>query len=162
MADLRSNSEMPTKLPLTSGRRQTEQRRLVWHAITSLGPHVTADEITARIQSERPGFPRSTVYRALEAFTMSGSLRAVRLGQGPTHYEVAGEDHQHAICQVCEGILHLEDSLVDELEVHLAERHHFTPLRTEVIVVGVCDACARTGRATARRRNLEHVHYEHD
>jgi Fur family ferric uptake transcriptional regulator len=148
------------KLPLNAGRRQTEQRRLVWQAISALGPHCTAEEIAERIQADRPGFPRSTVYRALEAFTMSGALRPVRFGSGPTHYEISGEDHQHAICQVCEGILHLEDSLVDELEGHLEQRHRFTPVRTEVLVIGVCDECARSGAARpVRRRNLEHVHY---
>ncbi|TMD03975.1 MAG: hypothetical protein E6J02_13260 [Chloroflexi bacterium] len=148
------------KAPLGPGRRQTEQRRLVWDAIQALGAHCTPEEITARIQAERPSFPRSTVYRALEAFTVAGALRPVRLGAGPTHYEIAGEDHQHAICQVCEGILHLEDSLLEELEEHLEERHRFKPLRTEVLVIGVCDSCARSARPQRQgKRNLEHVHY---
>ena len=149
------------KPPLSAGQRQTSQRRLVWQAITALGPHCTAEEITARVQSERPGFPRSTVYRALEAFTMAGALRPVRFGGGPTHYEIAGEDHQHAICERCEGIVHLEDSLLRELEQHLEERHRFHPHRTEVLVIGLCDACARAGTppAVKARRTLDHVHY---
>jgi Fur family transcriptional regulator, ferric uptake regulator len=151
------------KPPLGAGQRQTPQRRLVWDAITALGPHCTADEIAARIQAERPGFPRSTVYRALEAFTIAGAVRPVRFGAGPTHYEIAGEAHQHAICERCEGIVHLEDSLLRELEEHLEERHRFHPRRTEVLVIGLCDACARAdGSPAARpsaRRNLEHVHY---
>jgi Fe2+ or Zn2+ uptake regulation protein len=151
------------KPPLGVGQRHTSQRRLVWDTITALGPHCTADEIAARIQAERPGFPRSTVYRALDAFTIAGALRPVRFGAGPTHYEIAGEDHQHAICERCEGILHLEDSLLRELEDHLEELHRFQPLRTEVLVIGVCEACARTGEVKRPlkqgKRNLEHVHY---
>ena len=151
------------KPPLGAGQRQTSQRRLVWEAITALGPHCTADEITARIQAERPSFPRSTVYRALEAFTIAGAVRPVRFGAGATHYEVAGEEHQHAICEVCEGIVHLEDSLLRELEEHLEQRHRFHPTRTELLVVGVCAECARSGDAVgagAGRRNLEHVHFQ--
>jgi Fe2+ or Zn2+ uptake regulation protein len=151
------------KPPLGAGQRHTLQRRLVWDAITALGPHCTADEIAARIQAQRPGFPRSTVYRALEAFTIAGALRPVRFGAGATHYEIAGEDHQHAVCERCEGIVHLEDSLLRELEDHLEELHHFRPLRTEVLVVGICQACAQTAEgvplARQGRRNLEHVHY---
>lgn len=148
--------------PLGAGQRNTEQRRRVWDAISALGPHCTADEITDRIQSERPGFPRSTVYRALVAFTISGALLPVRFGGGPTHYEIAGHDHQHAICERCQGIVHLEDSLLKELEAHLEERHHFKPSRTEVLVIGVCAACANDGEGrspVAGLRNLEHVHY---
>ena len=149
--------------PLGAGQRHTAQRRLVWDAITALGPHCTADEISARIQAERPGFQRSTIYRALEAFTVAGAVRPVRFGSGPTHYEIAGEAHQHAICERCEGILHLEDSLLRELEEHLEALHHFRPLRTEVLVIGVCAGCAHAGPeapAPAGKRNLEHVHYE--
>lgn len=140
--------------------RQTRQRRQVWEAIQRLGGHCTADEITAELQRDRPGFSRSTVYRALEALSTSGALHGVRLGDGPVHYEVAGEEHQHAICQVCQGILHIEHGLVTELEAHLEERHRFKPVRTEVLVVGVCDACTRDRpRRPARRHTLDHVHF---
>jgi Fur family ferric uptake transcriptional regulator len=148
-------------VPLRPGMRQTRQRQQVWDAIQRLGGHCTADEITAELQRDRPGFSRSTVYRALEALSTSGALHGVRLGEGPVHYEVAGEEHQHAICQVCQGILHIEHGLVTELERHLEERHRFKPVRTEVVVVGVCDACTRDrARRPARRRTLDHVHFE--
>jgi len=107
-----------------------------------------------------PGLARSTVYRALEALAASGAVHAVRLGSGAIHYELAGEEHQHALCQVCEGVLHIEDELVHELEHHLEERHRFTPVRTEVLVVGICESCARSrGKTQVRRRLLDHVHY---
>lgn len=140
--------------------RRTRQRQQVWEAVHRLGGHCTADEITAELQREQPGFARSTVYRALEALTTSGALHAVRLGEGPIHYEVAAEDHQHALCQVCQGILHIEHGLVAELERHLEERHRFRPLRTDVVVIGICDACARGFGRTPRRRTLGHVHYD--
>lgn len=150
-----------TAPPLRPGMRQTRQRQQVWDAVRRLGGHCTADEITAELQKLQPGFPRSTVYRALEALATSGSLHAVRLGDGPIHYEVAVEDHQHAICQVCQGILHIEPGLVAELEHHLEDRHRFHPVRTDVLVIGVCDQCARERgpRQAARRRLLDHVHY---
>src|SRR6202048_5550099 len=128
-------------VPLRPGMRQTRQRQQVWEAIQRLGGHCTANEITAQLQRDRPGFSRSTVYRALEALSSSGALHGVRLGDGPVHYEVAGEEHQHAICQVCQGILHIEHGLVAELETHLEERHRVKPVRTEVLVVRLCDDC---------------------
>ena len=146
--------------PLRPGMRQTRQRQQVWEAIRQLGGHCTADEITAELQRSRPGFSRSTVYRALEALSASGALHGVRLGEGPVHYEVAGEQHQHAICQVCQGILHIEQSLVTELESHLEEHHRFKPLRTDVVVVGICDTCLRTRSKPPRRRTLDHVHFD--
>jgi Fur family ferric uptake transcriptional regulator len=150
-----------SKPPLAPGLRQTQQRRLVWEAVRLLGGHCTAEQIAAAVQRARPGLARSTVYRALEALTSSGALHAVRLGEGAVHYEVAGEAHHHAICQSCQGILHLEDELVAELEEHLERRHHFKPMRTEVLVVGLCARCAQARRPVApRKRTLDHVHYD--
>ena len=147
--------------PGLTGLRQTRQRRLVYEALRSLGHHCTADEIAARVQSEDPTLARSTVYRALDALTGSGAVHAVRLGAGPVHYELASEVHHHAICQVCQGVLHIEDGLVSELEQHLQDLHHFTPVRTDVLVSGVCDACSRApATRPARRRNIEHVHHD--
>src|SRR5258708_40347756 len=87
--------------PLRPGMRQTRQRQQVWDAVQRLGGHCTADEIAAELQHTQPAFARSTVYRALEALSTSGALWAVRLGDGPIHYEVSGEGPQHAVGQVC-------------------------------------------------------------
>ncbi|MDR0359883.1 MAG: transcriptional repressor [bacterium] len=155
---------MNRALRLASGMRQTPQRRQVWDAIGRLGGHCTADEITSEVQRHRPRMARSTVYRALEALTRSGALRAVRLGDGPICYEAADVEHPHAICQVCQGVLHIERGLLLSLEGHLEEEHHFTPVRTEVLVVGVCEACARArGRPAPRHRQLlDHVHHHEE
>ena len=100
---------------LAPGMRRTAQRTMVYNAIVHLGGHCTADEITAELHKTKPGFPRSTVYRALEALTASGSLYAAHLGDGPTHYELASGDHHHAVCQVCGGVMHIQREFVDEL-----------------------------------------------
>jgi Fur family ferric uptake transcriptional regulator len=140
--------------------RRTRQRQLVHDALVRLGPHSTADEIVAHIRRQEPAFSRSTVYRALDALVASGSVHAVRLGTGAAHYELAGEAHQHAVCERCRGVLHIEGELVSELTDHLRERHRFLPYRTEVLVIGTCDGCStRRPRGGSGRRVLEHVHH---
>jgi Fe2+ or Zn2+ uptake regulation protein len=143
--------------------RQTLPRRLVWEAMARLGPHCTAEEIAADLEAHRISVPRSSVYRALEALEASGAVKAVHFGGGPARYEATGEEHQHAVCQVCRGILHLENSLIRELEEHLQQDHHFTPVRTDVTVVGICAHCADTEPLSLSARavhNLEHIHYK--
>lgn len=137
---------------LAPGMRRTSQRTAVYQAIVRLGGHCTADEIAAELRKTKPGFSRSTVYRALDALTASGSVYAAHLGEGPTHYELASGDHQHAVCQVCGGVLHIQEEFVTELEQHLEHGHHFRPLRTEVLVVGICEDCSRFKGAPAKSR----------
>ncbi|HYM96477.1 MAG TPA: transcriptional repressor [Candidatus Sulfotelmatobacter sp.] len=145
---------------LAPGMRRTAQRTMVYQAIVRLGGHCTAEEIAAEIHKTKPGFSRSTVYRALEALTASGSLYAAHLGDGPTHYELASGDHHHAVCQVCGGVLHIEEEVVSELESHLQAGHRFRPVRTEVLVVGVCDECSRApGKTPVRRRTIDAHHH---
>ncbi|HLZ94351.1 MAG TPA: transcriptional repressor [Candidatus Dormibacteraeota bacterium] len=140
--------------------RRTEQRTMVYDAIVRLGGHCTADQITEEVRRAKPAFPRSTVYRGLEALTASGALYAAHLGEGATHYELASGDHHHAVCSVCGGVMHIEEDLVADLESHLEHQHHFQPARTEVLVVGVCEACAKApGRKAERHPTLEHVHH---
>lgn len=149
--------------PLAAGLRQTLPRRLVWEALARLGPHCTAEEIAADLERHGVNLPRSSVYRSLEALDASGAIKAVHFGGGPARYEPSGEAHQHAVCQVCRGIMHLENALIHDLERHLEQDHHFTPLRTDVTVIGICAHCAASGQtapATGAARNLAHVHYE--
>ena len=103
----------------------------------------------------------STVYRALEALTASGSVYAAHLGDGPTHYELASGDHHHAVCQVCGGVMHIQEEFVHELEAHLEQGHGFRPVRTEVLVVGVCDDCARNPAPHTARRRVIDPHHRH-
>ncbi len=148
-------------LMLAPGMRRTAQRSMVYDAIVRLGGHCTAEEITDELHKTKAGFPRSTVYRALEALTASGSLFAAHLGDGPTHYELASGDHHHAVCQVCGGVMHIQEELVSDLEAHLEEGHGFKPVRTEVLVVGVCDDCSRNPTRPASRRRMIDPHHRH-
>ena len=141
--------------------RRTAQRTMVYNAIVQLGGHCTADQIAKELHKSKPGFPKSTVYRALDALAASGSIYAAHLGEGPTHYELASGDHHHAVCQVCGGVLHIKEELVSTLEAHLEQGHHFRPVRTEVLVVGVCDDCSRNPtQPKEHRRTIDHRHFD--
>ena len=132
---------------------------MVLEAIVRLGGHCTADQITEEVRSVRPDFPRSTVYRGLDALTASGAVYAAHLGEGATHYELASGDHHHAVCKVCGGVLHIEEEMVANIENHLDTAHRFKPERTEVLVIGICDTCSREpGQRSLRRPTLAHVH----
>ena len=154
------SSRHSSGLMLAPGMRRTAQRTMVYNAIVRLGGHCTAEEIATEIHKIKAAFPRSTVYRSLEALTASGSVYAAHLGDGPTHYELATGDHHHAVCQVCGGVMHIQEELVHELEEHLEAGHRFKPVHTEVLVVGVCDSCSRNpGKPVSRRRVIDPRHH---
>jgi Fe2+ or Zn2+ uptake regulation protein len=141
----------PEGPPLEPGKRQTRQRRLVWQAIREIGPHCTADEVTAWVKRADPRIARSTVYRILATMTGSGDLLAARLDAGALRYELAAVEHHHAVCQVCGTVTHLGDELVKTLERHLAATLGFRAVRTDLTVAGICRGCATGGRRAIRR-----------
>src|SRR5256885_15851640 len=98
--------------------RRTAQRAMVHEAVVALGGHCTADQITEELRRTKPTFPRSTVYRGLEALTAAGSLYAAHLGEGATHYELASGDHHHAVCKICGGGRYIQEDLVTKPEEH--------------------------------------------
>ncbi|HEV2953593.1 MAG TPA: transcriptional repressor [Candidatus Dormibacteraeota bacterium] len=137
----------PTGPKVGPGGRATKQRRIVWEAIGSLGPHCTVDEIVEKVGLAEPGIARSTIYRAVNTMTEAGNLVATRLDGGPLRYEIGSQTHVHTVCQVCGAVDHLgEDDPIPDVESELADRG-FRPIRIEITATGVCRACA-----TRRRR----------
>lgn len=131
---------------LNPGMRRTRQRRLVWDALQELGPHHTADDIVAQVRRREAGFPRSTVYRALEAMLETGDATATRLDGGALRYELAGSPHPHAICSVCGRVFHIEDRALQAAERELIDVQGFLPQRGELTIHGLCRDCRHTPR----------------
>src|SRR5260370_18280327 len=87
-ADLPAKRESKSEM-LAPGMRRTAQRTMVYNTIVRLGGHCTADEITVELQKTSARFPRSTVYRSLEALTASGSVYPAHPAARPTHHHPA-------------------------------------------------------------------------
>lgn len=127
---------------LGPGMRMTRQRRVIWELLAGRGDHLTADEIFAQVRQAQPTIARSTVYRALDALEATGDVRSAHLGGPSVRYEVAERPHHHAICEVCGRVQHLDEELVGAIEEELARRARFTPVHTDLVVLGICASCA--------------------
>jgi len=77
-----------------------------------------------------PEIDLTTIYRNLEKFVTDGEVKKLNLGGSEILYEFQAESHHHAVCNVCEKVIHfkapdskikqllgLEDFEIDELEV---------------------------------------------
>ena len=140
---------------LGPGMRRTRQRQIVWEVLAEQRQHLTADEIFGRVRRVEPRIARSTVYRALEAMEVSGDVLAAHLGGASVRYEVAERPHHHAICQLCGRVEHLDEQLVHAMEHDVQRAIGFTPVRTELTIVGVCAACARAASPAGRHTPLQ-------
>ncbi len=78
-----------------SGLRATPQREVVYNVLLQKRDHPTADEVFARVKSERPTISLATVYNCLETLVSCDLVRAVNFERGPTRYCPNLRPHAH-------------------------------------------------------------------
>lgn len=128
------------------GYRLTSPRWLVWSVLRSAGGHLTAEQISARVNDADPTVNISSVYRALTLFEDLDLVRESHLRiDDSARWEIAHpDDHFHMVCRKCGTVDHHEGELVDQIRSHLGDHHAFATENVDLVVTGVCVACSQT------------------
>ena len=124
-----------------AGRRRTAPRQAIVETLLQAKGHVTADEVAKAVQKRFPSVNMSTVYRTLETLEDIGVIDHVHLGHGRAIYHLADEDHQHLVCERCEGVEELPASKLKPLIRAIERDHGFEVDRRHFAIVGVCRRC---------------------
>jgi|YNPBryantNP2012_1023418.scaffolds.fasta_scaffold02559_8 Fur family ferric uptake transcriptional regulator len=130
--------------------RKTLQRQAILHAFERLGRPLSPQEILEAAQTEVSGLGIATVYRNLKSLTSEARLKIVEIpGQSP-RYELSGRGHHHHFhCRGCQQVYEV-DGCPGGIEPLLPKG--FTLEDHEVVLYGLCAACAKPSRTKARRR----------
>jgi Fur family ferric uptake transcriptional regulator len=135
---VKSSNEMLRK----RGYRLTPQRHMILSVIQEADGHLSIDQITQRVQERNPYVSLSTVYRTLELLRELGLVREVHLPGEQPHYEaVEGTAHHHLVCRRCRAVIHLDDTLLGNLNEKLQNQYHFHGLTLDLVAAGYCEAC---------------------
>ena len=123
-----------------AGQRVTPQRLVILGALT-LGEHLSADEVFARVEPLLPAVNRSTVYRTLELFRDLGLVSETDLGGGVRQFELLDRRHHHLICRSCGHVLELDDALIAPLREAIRDRYAFAAGIDHLALFGRCAGC---------------------
>jgi Fur family ferric uptake transcriptional regulator len=124
------------------GYRLTPQRFMILSVIQEANEHLSIDQILERVQQRNPQVSLSTIYRTLELLIELGLVRENHLPGEQPHYEVGdGDAHHHLVCRRCRAIIHLDESLLGDLNEQLQEQHHYHNITLNLVATGYCDAC---------------------
>ncbi len=133
-----SSNEMLRK----RGYRLTPQRFMILSVIQEAEEHLSIDQIAERVQKQNPYVSLSTIYRTLELLKELGLVRENHLPGEQPHYETAeGKDHHHLVCRNCRAIIHLDNTLLGNLNELLQEQYHFQSVTLDLVAAGYCESC---------------------
>jgi Fe2+ or Zn2+ uptake regulation protein len=125
------------------GQRVTSQRLILHRALRERGRHTTAEELLRSAADRLPNLSLPTVYATLELFEELGVVRRVAVGAGPVLWDPRPDPHQHFVCRRCGRILDLDVRVRAGAAMDAARAAGHAPDHAQILVTGVCDACAR-------------------
>lgn len=122
-------------------KRITEPKRAVVEVLVSADDHLTADEVTQRVQLLRPDVSPSTVYRILEELEDLALVVHLHAGHAAAVYHLAGQSHGHVTCVVCHVTFEVSSDVFDRLARELMSSDGFELDRHHVALSGICEHC---------------------
>src|SRR3954449_3156871 len=123
------------------GMRVTSQRVVIHDALVAAGRHLTAEQVRDAVRDRLPGVSLPTVYATLELLE---ELRLIRRVHTPSAllFDPRPDEHAHALCRRCGRVEDVDARADVGRALAAASRDGFAPDGAEVLVTGVCAACA--------------------
>lgn len=134
--------------------RNTKQRQAVLEVIERQGGHLTADEIHVLVRKQFPRVSLGTVYRNLRVLIAQGSVRELDFGVPFSHFEAAGDRHDHLICRVCGSITDIDIRAEQQLKTilqHTRTARGFLIEDHRLDFFGICPACQKGGKQSRQK-----------
>ena len=124
-----------------SGGRVTPAKRTLIDVLFSSDQHLTAEDITAHVQSTSPETSPSTIYRNLEELEQLGIVVHAHLGRAAAVYHLAGPVHGHLICSNCGTTIEVPSPYFESFTTAVWNDFHFMVDRHHLSISGLCAAC---------------------
>jgi Fe2+ or Zn2+ uptake regulation protein len=135
------------------GLRATTQRRVIVETLLAQPAHVTAEDLTARVNERYPEVHAATVYRTLEVLESLGVLYRLANGHAPTQWHLSDRSHQHLVCDGCGRVEEVSTPAFARLAAALSKDYGFTADLRHIAVTGLCAQCSQGDRPVPKRSN---------
>ena len=142
MAKAVHNTDDLIALLHSRGQRVTSQRLVILRELRRRRRHATAEEIYRAVHQDLPGTSTPTIYATLELLVELGLVRKLDVGIGASMYDARMEPHQHAVCRRCGRTEDLDGEVDTDELLHAATAAGFRADTAEVVISGLCKACA--------------------
>ena len=105
--------------------------------------HITAGELSNRLEQNGSRFSPEFVKETLEMMCRFGFAHKNRFNNGQTRYEHRhlGDHHDHMICTKCRKIIEFKNDQLEALQLQIATSKGFHLLQHRMELYGICDQC---------------------
>lgn len=125
-----------------TGKRMTQQRRLLVRILAEAGGHLDAREVYDRARQHDPRLSLATVYRTLNSLKEAGVVRELHLDEEHHHYELDGQDgHSHLVCLGCGKVMEVDSRALVEAAQAIGQASGFAISSAQVELTGYCAEC---------------------
>ena len=124
------------------GYRITPQRELIIQAIAHSSLHITAEEISDKLQEHTAAINIATVYRTLDLLWQEGFACRNDLSEGKVVYATYEHGaHIHLVCRKCDQVIDADISMLNSIGEDLYQEYQFQSDLSHFSIFGICDEC---------------------
>ena len=124
------------------GYRITTQREMIIEAIAHSPQHITAEEISEKLQEHTRAINIATVYRTLDLLWQEGFARRNDLSEGKIVYStIQHGPHIHLVCRRCNRVIDADIKVLNSLGEDLISKYQFHPDLGHFAIFGICADC---------------------
>ena len=125
-----------------SGRRMTQQRRLVMQVLEDNPGHLKVERVYDLAKARDPNISLPTVYRTLAVLKEMGLVESHTLGEDHTHFEAVPETpHYHFTCVRCGRVVEFDAPQVVQIVRGLSECKGLQVTDVHLLLSGYCAQC---------------------
>jgi Fur family ferric uptake transcriptional regulator len=124
------------------GYRITPQREMIIQAIAHSPQHITAEEVSEKLQEHTQAINIATVYRTLDLLWQEGFACRNDLSEGKIVYATYQHGpHIHLVCRKCSQVIDADVRIINSLGEDLYTRYKFQPDLEHFSIFGICADC---------------------
>lgn len=129
-----------------NGLKYTKQREVVLKTLYEKNEHFTPEDLYIFLKNSYPelNIGIATVYRTLNLLEESNMVTSLSFGVAGKKFELANKPHHdHMICKRCGLIIEFENDKIEQLQLEIAQTHHFRLTSHLMQLQGICEKCVQ-------------------
>ncbi|MCY7779599.1 transcriptional repressor [Bacillus haynesii] len=136
------------------GIRITPQRLAIYHYFLANRNHPTIAEIQQSLREVYPAVSTATIYNTVRYFKQEGLIKEIGFTY-PLRFDLAVEEHDHVICEVCGKIIDFHCPQLEKVKDIAARMTGFKVTHHRLDLYGICKDCRRKENTPLKRKRLK-------